>query len=324
MARTALLGLPRIGPDRELKFALESFWAGHTEAEHLMETARGLRAASWLRAQAAGIDVIPSGDFSLYDHVLDTAWALGAVPERFHADGLGAYFAMARGSAAARPLEMTKWFDTNYHYLVPELRPGQTFSLRAEHWVEPLREAAALGLATRPVVLGPFSFLLLAKGLDRPLDALDDLVPLYRDLLAQVAAAGAREVQIDEPCLVLDRTGWELDAFAEAWTALSGAGVELCLATYFAGLDNGGALERVLALPAAEVHLDLVRAPAQLEPALAAVRERPMRLSLGVVDGRNVWAADLDAALARLDTAVAALGTDRITIAPSCSLLHVP
>ncbi|HEV7362804.1 MAG TPA: 5-methyltetrahydropteroyltriglutamate--homocysteine S-methyltransferase, partial [Solirubrobacteraceae bacterium] len=254
MARTAVLGLPRIGPDRELKFALESHWAGETAASDLLETARDLRAANWQRAAAAGIDVIPSGDSSLYDHVLDTAWALGAIPARFgelDRDDPAAYFGLARGTAEQRPLEMTKWFDTNYHYLVPELHRGQRFELRADHWTEPLREAAALGIVTRPVVLGPLSFLLVSKGLDRPLEALDDLVPIYAALLRELADAGAREVQIDEPCLALDRTGGELDAFAESWRALSAeTDLELCLATYFAGLNVGGALERVLALPA--------------------------------------------------------------------------
>ncbi|MDX6660412.1 MAG: 5-methyltetrahydropteroyltriglutamate--homocysteine methyltransferase [Solirubrobacteraceae bacterium] len=328
MARTAVLGLPRIGPDRELKFALERHWAGDAGAPELLETARDLRAAGWERARAAGIDVIPSGDSSLYDHVLDTAWALGAIPARFgdlDRDDLGAYFALARGNDEQRPLEMTKWFDTNYHYLVPELDPGQRFELRPDHWTGPLREAAALGIVTRPVVLGPLSFLLLSKGLERPLDALEDVVPAYAELLRELAGAGAREAQIDEPCLTLDRTGSELDAFAEAWTALNATTeLELCLATYFAGLDVGGALERVLALPAAEVHLDLVRAPGQLEKAIAAVRDRSSRLSLGVLDGRNVWATDLDAALERIDATQAALGSERVTIAPSCSLLHVP
>jgi 5-methyltetrahydropteroyltriglutamate--homocysteine methyltransferase len=328
MARTAVLGLPRIGPDRELKFALESHWAGRTGSEELLETARGLRAAAWRRAHAAGIDVIPSGDFSLYDHVLDTAWAVGAIPERFggsDADGLEAYFAMARGSTDARPLEMTKWFDTNYHYLVPELRPDQPFRLRADHWIEQLREAADLGVPTRPVVLGPFSFSLLSKGLDRPLDALDNLVPVYEELLRRLGAAGAHEVQLDEPCLVRDHRPAELQAFAEAWAALAAAAdVELCLATYFAGLDSGTTLEHVLSLPAAEIHVDLVRAPGQLEPALAALRERPTRLSLGVLDGRNIWASELDVALDRIDAASAKLGGERVTIAPSCSLLHVP
>jgi 5-methyltetrahydropteroyltriglutamate--homocysteine methyltransferase len=324
MARTAVLGLPRIGPDRELKHALESYWSGGSGPGELLDTARELRATHWRQAWAAGIDVVPSGDFSLYDHVLDTAWALGAIPERFGGgDDLDTYFAMARGSASARPLEMTKWFDTNYHYLVPELAPGQAFRLRAGHWLEPLREAAALGIPTRPVVLGPFSFLLLSKGLDRPLDALDALVPVYEKLLRELSAAGASEVQVDEPCLALDRTPAELDAFAAAWSALAAAsGAELCLATYFAGL--GPALERVLALPAAEIHLDLVRAPGQLSPALAALRDGETRLSLGVVDGRNVWACDVDAALESIDAAVAALGHHRVTIAPSCSLLHVP
>jgi 5-methyltetrahydropteroyltriglutamate--homocysteine methyltransferase len=302
MARTAVLGLPRIGPNRELKFALEDYWAGRTGAEELEETARSLRRAGWERARAAGIDVIPSGDFSLYDHVLDTAWALGAV-ERDD------YFALARGDERRRPLEMTKWFDTNYHYLVPTgpLR-GE---LRTTHWTGPLREAAALGIATRPVVLGPLTFSLLSKGL-----AFEPLVPLYAQLLAELHAAGATEVQIDEPCLTLDRSARELDAYADAWTELSRSPLELCLATYFAPADP-----RVLALGAAELHLDLVRAPEQLKPALDAV---PGRLSLGVLDGRNVWAADLDQALDKIDAAVAALGSDRVTIAPSCSLLHVP
>jgi 5-methyltetrahydropteroyltriglutamate--homocysteine methyltransferase len=320
MARTAVLGLPRIGPERELKFALESYWAGRTGEAELLETAKALRAANWKRAQAAGIDVIPSGDFSLYDHVLDTAWAVGAIPDRFggpDADGLDAYFAMARGTEGATPLEMTKWFDTNYHHLVPELRPGQAFRPRAGHWVEQLEEAGALGIATRPVILGPATFLLLSKGLERPLDALDALLPSYQQLLRELAAAGAREVQVDEPCLVLDRTPAELEAIAESWHVLAAAtDLELCLATYFDRVD----LDHALALPAAEVHLDLVRAPEQLEPALAADR----RLSLGVVDGRNVWVTDPDRALPAIEAATDALGHDRVTVASSCSLLHVP
>ena len=328
MARTAVLGLPRVGPDRELKFALESYWAGRTGEPELLETARALRAGAWSRARDAGIDVIPCGDFSLYDHVLDTAWAVGAIPERAggpEADGLDAYFALARGDDTTHPLEMTKWFDTNYHYLVPELTPGQGFRARPARWIEQMAEARELGLATRPVVLGPVSFLLLSKGLARPLDALDALTPVYGELLRSLAAAGAREVQVDEPSLALDRTPRELDAITTAWTRLAEeAGVEICLATYFSGLRPGEALERVLALPVAEVHLDLVRAPEQLAPALAALRDRATRLSLGVLDGRNVWVADLDTALTQIDAAVSALGTERVTIAPSCSLLHVP
>ncbi len=327
MARTAVLGLPRMGPNRELKHALESYWEGRLGEPELREAAWALRAASWGRARAAGVDAIPSGDFSLYDHVLDAAWAVGAIPERLggpDAEGLDAYFACARGSADARPLEMTKWLDTNYHYLVPEIAPGQRFRARPEHWLEQFREARQLGIETRPALVGPATLLLLSKGLERPLDALDALMPAYADLLEALAAAGVREVQVDEPCLALDRSDEELDAILPAWRTLAaGAGAEITLATYFAGL-RGRALEEVLALPVAEVHLDLVRAPDQLAPALAALRGSPTRLSLGVLDGRNVWASDLDAVLVTLDLAVDALGEGRVTIAPSCSLLHVP
>ena len=327
MARTAVLGLPRMGPNRELKHALESYWEGRLGEPELREAAWALRAASWGRARAAGVDAIPSGDFSLYDHVLDAAWAVGAIPERLggpDAEGLDAYFACARGSADARPLEMTKWLDTNYHYLVPEIAPGQRFRARPEHWLEQFREARQLGIETRPALVGPATLLLLSKGLERPLDALDALMPAYADLLEALAAAGVREVQVDEPCLALDRSDEELDAILPAWRTLAaGAGAEITLATYFAGL-RGRVLEEVLALPVAEVHLDLVRAPDQLAPALAALRGSPTRLSLGVLDGRNVWASDLDAVLVTLDLAVDALGGDHVTIAPSCSLLHVP
>ena len=193
MARTAVLGLPRMGPNRELKHALESYWAGRIGEAELRETAWGLRAASWGRARAAGVDVIPCGDFSLYDHVLDAAWAVGAIPDRLggpDAEGLDAYFACARGTASARPLEMTKWFDTNYHYLVPEIGPGTRFRARADHWTGQLGEARELGIATRPVIVGPASLLLLSKGLERPLEALDALVPAYADLLHALAERG--------------------------------------------------------------------------------------------------------------------------------------
>jgi 5-methyltetrahydropteroyltriglutamate--homocysteine methyltransferase len=327
MARTAVLGLPRIGPDRELKFALEAFWAGKAGDEELRETARALRAANWHRAKEAGIDVIPCGDFSLYDQVLDTAWALGAIPARFgrlDRDSLYDYFALARGTAEQRPLEMTKWFDTNYHYLVPELEPAQRFELRAAHWTEPLREAAELGIVTRPVVLGPLSFLLLSKGLDRPLELLGELGPIYAQLIGELSTAGATEIQIDEPCLALDRSREELAAFAGAWHRLSAESeADLCLATYFAGIDSAS-LNLIAKLAPAELHLDLVRAPEQLAPALATLGDTATRLSLGAIDGRNVWAADPDMALDRIDSAVAALGSERVTIAPSCSLLHVP
>jgi 5-methyltetrahydropteroyltriglutamate--homocysteine methyltransferase len=326
MARTAVLGFPRIGAKRELKTALEDYWNGQSDAAPLQATAREIRAANLRAGAAAGIDVLPAGDFALYDHVLDTAELAGIGAERHagtRADGLDAHFVACRGGEGVTPLEMTKWFDTNYHYLVPELAPGQAFRLRPDKWLAHLREATELGVAARPVVLGPVSLLLLSKGSSRPLDLLPALTPVYAELLAALATAGAREVQLDEPCLVLDRDAAELDAFRLAYATLcEAAPIEICLATYFEELDQA-TLDRVADLRLAELHVDLVRAPGQLDAVLGALPDGA-RLSAGVIDGRNVWAADLDLALDRLDRVVAAIGSERLTLAPSCSLLHVP
>jgi 5-methyltetrahydropteroyltriglutamate--homocysteine methyltransferase len=322
---TAVLGLPRIGPDRELKHAVEAYWRGELSDHELQRLAAAIRRASLDRVAAAGVDVVPVNDFSLYDHVLDAALMVGAVPERVARLGLPPLrelFALARGRDDVRPLEMTKWFDTNYHYLVPELEPGAVFSPDAGKAVGELTHALAWGAARpRPVLLGPVTFLTLAK--PARLDLLDPLLEAYEAVLEQLAAAGAEEVQIDEPCLVADPPEAVLGAVERAWTRLAGGshGLDLALATYFGGL--GDALERVLRLPVAEVHLDLVRAPEQLERTVAAAGPRT-RLSLGVVDGRNVWAADLEAIVRRVEPVVERLGADRVRIAPSCSLLHVP
>lgn len=328
MARTAVLGLPRMGANREVKFALESFWAGDSSIDDLQAVAVSQRRQGWLRARAAGVDVIPSGDFSLYDHVLDTIWALGAIPARFgelDRSSIADYFVLARGDDSHRPLEMTKWFDTNYHYLVPELAADQVFDVRADHWTGPLAEAHALGVDTRPVILGPFSFLKLSKGLGEPLALIDRLVAAYRALLEELASAGASEVQLDEPCLVLDLADDEIEAAAGAIASLVAASpLRISLATYFDGLHSNGTLARVIDAAPWELQLDLVRAPDQLTPALELLRERQTRLSLGVVDGRNIWATDPDRALERIDLAIDALGSERVTIASSCSLLHLP
>jgi 5-methyltetrahydropteroyltriglutamate--homocysteine methyltransferase len=318
MARTAVLGFPRIGADRELKAALERYWAGETKADELRATARELQAANLRMGVEAGIDVLPVGDFALYDHVLDVAEMAGIVAERHggaEAGGLAAHFLACRGGNGVTPLEMTKWFDTNYHYLVPELRPGQRFELRPEKWIEQMSEAT---VPARPVVLGPATLLLLSKGVERPLDLLPALTEVYAELLRTL---GADEVQLDEPCLALDRTPAELDAIAAAYETLTGV-APISLATYFAGLDEE-ALARIRELRLAELHVDLVRAPGQLDAVIGALPEGA-RLSAGVVDGRNVWATDIDRALDRLDRASAAIGSERLTIAPSCSLLHVP
>jgi 5-methyltetrahydropteroyltriglutamate--homocysteine methyltransferase len=332
MTLSANLGFPRIGPKRELKRALEDYWAGRSGPDELEMAARSIRRANWEMQAGAGIDHVPCGDFSLYDHVLDTAVMLGAVPERFGRldgmSGIGRYFAMARGAtrggAAIPAMEMTKWFDTNYHYIVPELEDGMELHLASPRVVDEFLEAKALGLTTRPVIVGPVSFLLLAKSRGsafEPMAWLERALPVYEQLLAQLHASGADWVQIDEPCLVLDLDPAILRAYRKAYDRLGNAGLRVLLATYFGGL--GANLATALDLPVAALHLDLVRAPDQLEVALDRAPET-LALSLGVVDGRNVWRTDLDAALDRLAFAASRVGQDRLMVAPSCSLLHVP
>jgi len=330
----ATLGFPRIGPRRELKFALERFWSGKSDQAELLESAAGLRTAVWARQRALGADWLPSNDFSLYDHVLDTSVMLGAVPDRYGAaDGeadLATYFAMARGTTGAddgcshghgslTACEMTKWFDTNYHYMVPELAAGQRLALNTPKIVEEYREAKAQGFETRPVLLGPVTWLSLAKGKGvDPFDFLDDVLGLYTVILGHLAAAGAEWVQIDEPVLALDLDDKQRKALTRAYAKLSRFGVKIMLATYFGGLEDN--LSFAAALPVAGLHVDLVRAPEQLDRLLASV-PKSLLLSLGVVDGRNVWRADLERLLDRLEP-IAAMRD--LVLAPSCSLLHVP
>ncbi|MGH8896957.1 MAG: 5-methyltetrahydropteroyltriglutamate--homocysteine S-methyltransferase [Egibacteraceae bacterium] len=330
------LGFPRIGPQRELKRALERWWSGEISEAQLAASASAIRRDNWELQRKLGLDHVPSNDFSLYDHVLDTAVMVDAVPDRYrsHAEvetfDLLTYFAMARGGrvrgSETPALELTKWFDTNYHYLVPEFWPGQRFRLASAKPLEEFREAVELGVRTRPVVLGPVSFLLLGKMREpssSPLALLPALVGVYEELLAGFAAAGAEWMQIDEPALVLDLDPEVRDAFGPTYARLAEAAPQLRLlvASYFSGLGRN--LDAALRLPVAAVHIDLVRGPEQLEPALDEVPES-MALSLGVVDGRNVWRADLDAALALLERAAQRLGPERVLVAPSCSLLHVP
>ena len=341
---TASLGFPRIGRHRELKVALEGFWSGKIAEQDLLETARKLRAENWSLQCDHGITKIPSNDFSLYDHVLDTAVMVGAIPATYGWTGgdvsLATYFAMARGSHGGGhadcghvhhdhgvpALEMTKWFDTNYHYMVPEVCEDQAFTLTSQKPVDHFLEAKALGIHTRPVVLGPVTFLKLAKSRPstfKPLDLLAKLLPVYEELFRRLAAAGADWVQIDEPILALDLTEGERHAFKLAYEALAKAAPDLkiMLATYFGALTEN--LAAVAALPVAGLHVDLVRAPEQLETVLDVIRADTV-LSLGVIDGRNIWRADLAAILGRLAPVVAARGGDAVEIAASCSLLHVP
>jgi 5-methyltetrahydropteroyltriglutamate--homocysteine methyltransferase len=329
-AKAGNLGFPRMGGKRELKFGLESYWAGKSEESSLLNVAQDLRANHWMLQRDAGIETPPSNDFSLYDHVLDMAATLGAIPARFsHAGGpvdLKTYFAMARGAKNATAMEMTKWFDTNYHYVVPEFEPGMRYQLLSTRAVSDFLEAKALGIATRPVVLGPVSFVLLGKPTDTSVtrsQVLQAILPLYEELLSHLHAAGAEWVQIDEPCLCLDLDHDAEKLYRHAYETLSGRpGLpKLMITTYFGNL--GANLDLALSLQTAGLHIDLVRAPQQLA-ALLAKNPRELHLSLGLIDGRNVWRTDLEKAVGLLESAVKVLGAERIQIAPSCSLLHAP
>jgi 5-methyltetrahydropteroyltriglutamate--homocysteine methyltransferase len=337
------LGYPRLGTQRELKWALEQYWSGQITAEALEQTARTLRLAQQRLQQQLGISHIPSNDFSLYDHVLDTIALVGAVPARYNWDSetvdLDTYFAMARGMQGSRlradgrtemvdipAMEMTKWFDTNYHYIVPEWEPAQRFRLASTKPFTAFAESREHGIHTRPVLVGPISLLLLGKSSHPefdPLTLLEQLVPIYATVLERLAQLGATWVQIDEPCLVLDLSPAARQAYAHAYNQLHTAVPELNLliSTYFGDLREN--LELALQLPVAALHLDLVRAPDQLAPALAQVPPH-MALSLGIVDGRNIWKTDLQRALTLVQDAVEALGPMRVLLGPSCSLLHVP
>ncbi|MFI1812582.1 5-methyltetrahydropteroyltriglutamate--homocysteine S-methyltransferase [Streptomyces sp. NPDC020422] len=332
-ARATVYGHPRQGRNRELKKATEGYWKGRVSADALQATAAGLRRATWLCLADAGIHEVPTGDFSLYDHVLDTTVMVGAVPERhrsaFEADALDGYFAMARGTQDVAPLEMTKWFDTNYHYLVPELGPDTVFGADSRKQVAELREALALGLTPRPVLVGPVTYLLLAKAAPgapagfEPLDLLGGLLPVYAEVLADLRAAGAEWVQLDEPALVQGRTPAELDAAARAYGTLGGLAdrPRLLVASYFERL--GEALPVLAKAPVDGLALDFTGPAAANLEALAAVGGLPgKRLVAGVVDGRNIWVNDLEKSLATLGTLLGL--ADRVDVSASCSLLHVP
>ncbi|MEW2221755.1 5-methyltetrahydropteroyltriglutamate--homocysteine S-methyltransferase [Streptomyces sp. NPDC006990] len=326
-------GYPRQGPNRELKKAVEGYWKGRVTAEALRQTAKDLRAANWRQLAETGIHEVPTGDFSYYDHMLDTGVMVGAIPERHReavaADTLAGYFAMARGTQDVAPLEMTKWFDTNYHYLVPELGPDTVFAADATKQVTELKEALALGLAGRPVLVGPVTYLLLAKPAPgvaadfEPLSLLERLLPVYAELLADLRAAGAAWIQLDEPALVQDRTPQELAAAERAYRELGGLTdrPKLLVASYFDRL--GDALPMLAKAPVDGLAVDFTEAAAANLDALAAAGGLPgKRLVAGVVNGRNIWINDLEKSLTILGTLLGLAG--RVDVSASCSLLHVP
>lgn len=336
--KTAVLGFPRIGRKRELKHALESFWAGKSAAEDLLSQAKALRADNWAAQAGAGIDILPSNDFSLYDHLLDTAVALGAVPARFAPyKGLEAYFALARGTqgrsacghdhgAGHEALEMTKWFDTNYHVIVPDLTADQNFAFSGTKSVEEFKEAKALGHNTRPIIVGPVTFLTLAKNGIQQVDVvalLPKLLPAYVEWLRALKAAGAEWVQIDEPVLALGLNAVTVQALKDAYGYLNEAatGVKLLLTSYFGGSRE--TLELAFSLPVQGVHADLVSVPDYAE-VLKTIDAGGKLVSLGVVNGRNIWRADLVAILDVIEPLIARFGKDKTLIATSSSLLHTP
>lgn len=333
MVLAANLGFPRIGPKRELKKAVEGFWKGDINEVELQKIAKELRGKAWQYQKEAGVDHIPSNDFSFYDQVLDTICLLGAVPERYNWKGgnvdLDTYFACARGKQASGvdvvAMEMTKWFDTNYHFIVPELKKDQKFALSSSKIFDEFDEAKEQGVVTRPVLLGPVTFLSLAKSHGEEfnkLDLLDQLLPVYEEILSKLESQGAEWVQIDEPVLALDIDADTKQALEKAFARLADAsGLKILVASYFA--DTRDNLQVAFKLPVEAVHLDLVRAPAQLDKALASVPDNVI-LSLGVVDGRNVWKNNFERSLAQIKKAVDAVGADRVIVAPSCSLLHSP
>ncbi|GAA1991363.1 5-methyltetrahydropteroyltriglutamate--homocysteine S-methyltransferase [Nocardiopsis rhodophaea] len=336
---TTVHGYPRIGPNRELKRASEAYWAGRIPASELDAVAARLRRGVWETLRDAGVAEIPSNTFSYYDHMLDTAVLFDLVPERFRTPAfagedreseLRRYFAMARGADDIAPLEMTKWFDTNYHYLVPELSPDQRPRLAAS--TKPFSEftqAKGLGMMTRPVLVGPLTFLMLAKPAAdapqgwRPLDLLDDLLGRYAELLELLAAAGAGQVQLDEPILATDDGRAELVALERAYGRLGELTnrPEILVSTYFGSIGTE-ALEVLKRTPVERIGLDLVAGPESVDEIAAVSGLGDTTLVAGVVDGRNVWRADLAKALSTLGSL---LGLARdIVVSTSCSLLHVP
>ena len=332
MAVAHSLGFPRIGRDRELKKAQEAFWKGELDEAGLRAVGRELRKTHWDLQKQAGIELLPAGDFAWYDQVLTHSLMFGVIPERFRpADGhatLKTLFAMARGVSdsccgGAHAQEMTKWFDTNYHYLVPEFSADQQFHLGWDQLFEEVQEARDLGHTVKPVVIGPLTYLWLgkAKGGDfDKLDLLDRLLPLYGQIFQRLADLGVEWVQIDEPILVLDLPQDWKNAFERAYNLIQRDPLKKLVATYFGGLEEN--LGLAANLPVDGLHIDLVRAPDQYPTILDRLPAYKV-LSLGVVNGRNVWRCDLENALATLQHAHERLG-DRLWVAPSCSLLHSP
>ena len=332
--KTNVLGYPRIGEKRELKKANEAFWEGNLSEEELLAVAENIRVHNWTLQKEAGIDLIPSNDFSLYDQVLDFSFTINAIPERFaptqSLSELKQYFAIARGyqkdGIDVTASEMTKWFDTNYHYIVPEFTKNQAFSIKVNKPLQEYNLAKKHGFETKPVLLGIITYLLLGKekeaGFHR-LELADRLLPVYIELVKSLVEAGAKTIQIDEPYLVLDLPQGAAEAYKKVYTALKAQfpNTEFILTTYFGALENN--TELAVSLPFDVLHIDLVRAAAQLDSVLK-VLPKDKKLSLGIVDGRNIWKNNFEHSLALIEKVKEVISSDRIYIASSSSLLHSP
>ncbi|KAJ9693727.1 hypothetical protein PVL29_009604 [Vitis rotundifolia] len=328
-----IVGYPRMGPKRELKFALESFWDKKSSAEDLQKVAADLRASIWKQMADAGTKYIPSNTFSYYDQVLDTTAMLGAVPPRYGWNGgeieFDVYFSMARGNASVPAMEMTKWFDTNYHYIVPELGPEVKFSYASHKAVKEYQEAKALGVDTVPVFVGPVSYLLLskpAKGVEKSfslLSLLDKILPIYKEVVAELKAAGASSIQFDEPTLVMDLDSHQLQAFTKAYSELeaSCSGLNVIVETYFADVPSEAFKTLTSLKGVTGFGFDLVRGTKTLD-LIKGGFPTGKYLFAGVVDGRNIWANDLAASLSVLQELESIVGKDKLVVSTSCSLLH--
>ncbi|XWY19873.1 5-methyltetrahydropteroyltriglutamate--homocysteine S-methyltransferase [Bisgaard Taxon 45] len=318
-------GFPRVGAKRELKFAQERYWRGEIAEQDLLEIAQKLREINWKHQAAANADFVAVADFTFYDHILDLQVATGAIPARFGFDSqnlsLNQYFQLARGNQTQFAIEMTKWFDTNYHYLVPEFTKNTEFKANPAHYVQQIREAKALGLKFKPTIVGPLTFLWLGKEKGEAFnrfELLAKLVPVYVDILNALVEEGAEWIQLDEPALAVDLPAEWVEAYKAVYTTLKEkVNAKLLLATYFGSVAEHADLLK--ALPVDGLHIDLVRAPAQL----AAFEDYNKVLSVGVIDGRNIWRANLNQVLDVVEPLKAKLG-ENLWIAPSCSLLHTP
>ena len=337
--QTQNLGYPRIGSNRELKKACEQYWSGKISVEELIKTGHSIRQQNWQIQKNAGIDLIPSNDFSFYDQVLDMSLMVGAIPQRYHEvilnnkkTELDLYFAMARGyqkdGLDITAMEMTKWFDTNYHYIVPEFHKNQKFKLFSTKVIDEFNEAKHSGFVTKPVIIGAVSYLLLGKEKEADFDRLDlikNLLPVYIDILNKLKDYGVEWVQFDEPFLALDLSNKAKEAFRYVYAEIKKEfpSLKILVANYFDCFGDN--LDLALSLPVNALHLDLVRCHKQLDDILESDKLSPKtQLSLGVVDGRNVWKNDFENSLSLINKAIRKIGKDRILIAPSCSLLHSP